>query len=487
MLQTIFTVLFYALRLAAIGISLFLPACTVGPDYRKPDTALPQDWMSSNSNKEVNVDVASEQAWWRNFHDPVLNQLIAKAAGSNLDVKIAETRITEARALQASADAALFPMGDMIFSANRQRNQIGFPSSAPVAITSAVKTPFSIFKTGFDASWELDLFGGHHRDAESARAEFEASALARDEILISTLAEVGRIYVDIRQYQAQLKIAQETIASDIKTTAINNQAFEVGKTAGIDVSRLEAQQHHDETQIPYYSNLLAQAEYSMDVLLGEQPGLAHGLVNSVSAIPVSDKKLVLAAPASVIAQRPDIRYAERKLASATAQQGVAVAKFFPDISLVGFIGLFNTNAGNLLNIGSKSWSMGANVLWPILSFGSLSANLDAADARKQTALANYQKTMISALSDVERSVTAYTEQEKYTQSLENSAVSTLEVYEIANKRYEEGLASFLEVLEAQRRLNDAHNQLVLAKAQTSQKLIAVYKSLGKSWKLEAVL
>ena len=225
---------------------------------------------------------------------------------------------------------------------------------------------------------------------------------------------------------------------------------------------------------------------SMDVLLGEQPGAAHWLVNPVSAVPASDKKLILAAPAFVIAQRPDIRNAERKLASATAQQGVAVAKFFPDISLIGFIGLFNTNAENFLSVSSKSWSMGANVLWPILSFGSLSANLDAADAKQQEALAKYQKTIISALSDVERSFTAYTEQEKYTQSLEKATAADLNIYEIALQRYEEGLTSFLEVLDAQRRLYDYQNQLTLAKAQTSQNLIAVYKSLGGSWKPTAI-
>ncbi len=474
----------YTLRLAATTVlSLLLSACTVGPDYRKPDTVLPKDWTSAQDNPAESNDIASEQVWWQSFHDPVLNQLIAKAAGSNLDVKIAETRITEARAARASADAVLFPGGDMMASANRQGNQIGFPSGGgPAGLSTLVKQPFNIFKTGFDASWELDLFGGHHRDAESAKAELEASAVSRDDVLISTLAEVARTYVDIRLYQSQLSVLQETIASDMKTTAITKQRFEVGETAGIDVSRSEAQQQHDQTQIPYYRNLLAQAEYSMDVLLGEQPGAAHALVKAAAAVPVSDRQLVLATPAAVIAQRPDIRNAEHKLASATAQQGVAVAKYFPDISLAGFIGLFNTNAGNFLNVSSKSWSMGANVLWPILSFGSLSANLDAADARQQEALAKYQKAIISALSDIERSFTAYTEQDNYTRSLEKATAADLHVYDIALERYKEGLTSFLDVLDAQRRLYASQNQLTLAKAQTSQNLIAVYKSLGGSWK-----
>ncbi|MDD5275935.1 MAG: efflux transporter outer membrane subunit [Methylovulum sp.] len=477
----------YAPRsIGIIGLSLVLSACMVGPDYRKPDTPLPKDWVSSQNKKTAKGEVASELAWWQNFHDPVLNQLMAKAANGNLDVKIAGTRIAQARASSAFANAALFPVGDMMASATRQANQIGFPNSAPASLSSAVKQPFNIFKTGFDASWELDLFGGHRREAESARAELAASAISLDDVLISTLAEAARTYIEIRQYQAQLRVAEETIAADMKTTAITQQRVELGETAGLDVSRAEAQQQHDQTQIPYYRNLLTQAEYSLDVLLGEQPGAAHRLLNAASAIPASDKQLILAAPASVIAQRPDIRSAERKLASATAQQGAAVAKFFPDISLVGFIGLFNTDAGSLLRVSSKSWTMGANVLWPILSYGSLSANLDAANAKQQEALVKYQQTIISALADVERSFSAYTEQEKYTQSLEKATAADLNISEIALRRYEEGLASFLDVLDAQRGLYASQNQLALAKAQSAQNLIAVYKSLGGSWEVAKV-
>jgi len=226
---------------------------------------------------------------------------------------------------------------------------------------------------------------------------------------------------------------------------------------------------------------LAQAEYSLDVLLGEQPGAAHALVGSTGAIPASDKKIVLMAPAAVIAHRPDIRVAERKLAAATAQQGVAVAQFFPDISLSGFVGLLNTNASSLLQAGSKSWMVGGNVLWPILSYGKLSANLDSANAGQQEALATYQKTMISALSDVERSVTAYTEQEKYRQSLMKAVADNRHASKISQERYKEGLTSFLEVLDAERTLYNSQNQLTDASARTSENMVAVYKSLGGGW------
>lgn len=469
-----------------LGPALILSGCMLGPDYRQPETKLPQNWNSSQANRAAIDGLPIERAWWQSFHDPVLNQLIEKASNANPDIKTAEARIAEARASRAGAGAALLPTGDWMASANRQGNQLGFPSGGPADLSNLVKQPFNIFKSGFDASWELDLFGGHRRELESAEAELEASEISREDVLISTLAEVARTYVDIRQYQVQLNNTEDTIAADKKSISITRQRFEVGDTAGMDVSRAEAQLEHDRAQIAYYSNLLQQAEYSMDVLLGERPGAAHEIVGEDAPVPLSDKQLILAAPSVVIAKRPDIRNAERKLAAATAQQGVAVAKFFPDVSLSGFIGLFNTNAGNFLNLSSKSWSMGASVLWPILSYGSLSANLDAADARQQEALAIFQKTMLNALSDVERSFTAYTEQEKYLQSQEKATVADQHVNQIANERYKEGLTSFLDVLDAERSYYASRTQLISAKAQTSQNLIAVYKSLGGSWKPTAV-
>jgi len=470
-------------RTALPALCLMLAACKVGPDYHKPETALPKAWLSAPDNTNSTGAAQHELAWWQGLHDPVLNQLMVQAAAGNWNVRIANARITEARSLHNSAIAALFPTGDMMASATRQANQIGFPNGAPSSLKSAVKQPFNIFKTGFDASWELDLFGGHRREAESTKDEWEASIISREDSLISVLAEVARSYIDIRQYQAQLQIAKDILAADQAICAITEQRLALGDTAGLDVAKVQAQQEHDRTQLPYYQNQLAQAEFSLDVLLGKPPGEAHKRVSATAAIPTADQKLVLDAPAAVIAQRPDIRNAERKLAAATAQQGVALAKFFPDISLTGFIGLFNTNAGSFLSAGSKSWGMGGNILWPILSYGSLSANLHGADAKQQEALAVYQQTIIAALSDVERSFSAYTQQTQYQQILATATASDLSVYQIALGRHQAGLASFLEVLDAQRRLYAAQNQLALAKAQTAQDLVAVYKSLGGGWEL----
>lgn len=468
--------------LSTVALSALLLGCTVGPDYQKPEDAAPQNWVSQEDPSIVRTKDTMQEEWWKNFKDPILNQLIEKAVNSNLDLKAAEARITEARGSRASAAALLLPQGDASFSGTREANQLGFPGSGGGPPGFNLKKPFNIFQTGFDASWELDLFGGHRRAIEAADDQLQATEATRDDAVISLLAEVARTYADIRQYQAQLALAQDIIKSDETSLRIAKERFDAGSTAGIDVTQAQAQLEQVQAQIPFYRNMQAQAEYSMDVLIGQQPGAAHNIVGGPSPIPTTDKKLLLAAPAAVIASRPDILTAERNLAASTAQQGVAVAQFFPDISLSGFIGLFNTHADDLIRASSESWMMGSKVIWPILSYGKLSANMDTADAQQQEALANYQKTIIAALSDVEKSVTAYTEQQKYTEALGKSVAHSRYAYQIAQERYKEGLTSFLEVLDAERTLYAAQNQLTEAQAKTTQDLIAAYKSLGGGWK-----
>jgi NodT family efflux transporter outer membrane factor (OMF) lipoprotein len=460
-----------------IATGFVMLGCTVGPDYEKPETTLPQGWIAPDSNLIKTDGSIIQQNWWENFHDPVLNDLIVKASMGNFDLQIAEARIANARAARASADLGLLPTGEVKGAADR----IAFPNDLALP---GLSNPLNIYQAQFDASWELDLFGGQRRQIESASASLQASEASRDDVIISLMAEIARTYSDIRQFQAQLKIAQDTLEADSTTTNIARERFEAGQAPRFDARQAEAQTQLAQTQLPYYTNLLAQAEYSMDVLLGAQPGTAHSLVNKVEPIPTSDKQLILAAPASVIANRPDIRVAERKLAMMTAQQGVAVAKFFPDVSLSGFVGLLSTDAGNLLTVGSGTWLAGANIMWPILNYGTLSANLDAANAQQQEAMATYRKTIISALSDVERTVTAYIEQEKYWRSLEKSTKANQHVAVIAQQRYKEGLTSFLEVLDAQRTLYASQNQLIEAESKTTQNLIAVYKNLGGGWNVK---
>jgi NodT family efflux transporter outer membrane factor (OMF) lipoprotein len=452
---------------------LVLSACAVGPDYTAPDSSLPSGWISSS--KAADDKAAIDQEWWKHFKDPVLDQLIAKAEAGNFDLKIAEARIAEARAELAVARGGLLPTGDIKGTAERQANRIAFPG--PINFTK----PFNTFQTGFDASWELDLFGGQRRAIESADASAEATEARRDEARVSLLAEVARDYIAIRQYQAQLKIIHDTGAADEKSLSIAKERFNAGQAPGLDVTQAKSQLEQAQAQIPQKENMITQTELSLDVLLGEQPGAAKALVDKEAPIPEADAALVMAAPAAVIASRPDIRESERQLAAATAQQGVAVAKFFPDVSVTGFLGLLNLDSGRLLQGNSKSWDVGGGVLIPILNYGTLSANLDATNAKQQEAMATYQKTVIAALSDVERTLSTYEQQAKYRDELQKTVADDAHAADIADMRYKNGATSYLEVLDAKRTLYSSQTKLAEASAEHAQNLIAVYKSFGGGW------
>jgi NodT family efflux transporter outer membrane factor (OMF) lipoprotein len=466
-------------KLSLLLLPLALSGCAAGNNYKMPDTLLPESWFPSDATKpQTDEKAAIEQQWWHNFGDPVLDELIGKADAGNLDLQIYEARIAQARAARAASSSELLPSVNIIGGDTRQANRFTFGGTPFPGMTK----PFNTFQAGFDASWEPDLFGGKKRALESSEAEVSAAEASRDDMRVRLSAEVASTYIDIRSYQQQLRITSETIAAQRRTVDIVRENYHAGRSAQLSLMQAQAQLEQTETQLPYYQNLLAQAEYSMDVLLGEQPGTTHKIAGDVKPIPAPGKALVLAAPALVIANRPDIRIAERKLASATAQQGVAAAKFFPDISLSGFVGLLNVDAGHLLEAGSKSWELGGNILSPILNYGRLSANLEAADARQQEALASYRKAIISALSDVAKTVTAYSKQEEYRKAVEKTVLDNRKTAEIARTRYKEGVSSFIEVLDAQRTLYASESQLVKSNTDVAQDLIAVYKSLGGGWK-----
>lgn len=460
-----------------VGCVCSLVACAVGPDYEKPEIALPSKWVS-DSAPEVLAKAAIEHQWWRHFDDPVLSDLIDKAALDNLDLKIAEARIAQARAGVARADADLLPKGDMQASAVREANQMALPGGMQ---SDMLRKPFNIFQTGFDASWEIDLFGGNRRAAESAESQMQASEASRDDLRISLMAEVARAYVSLRRAQAQISVAQSVLGAGVKSLDIAWQRFEAGQAPRLDVVHAEARVEQAKTQIPALRNAIAQAEYGLDALLGQQPGYAHKRVADPRPVPLSDKKLVLAAPASVMASRPDIRVAERKLAAATAQQGVALAQFFPKISLSGFFGVLSSGTSQLFTVQNKSWMGAGGIAWPILSYNSLSANLDAANALQQEAMASYQKTIIAALSDVERSLSAYAEREKFLEATLADFEKNKKARAIAEERYREGVTSRLEALEADRVFYAAQNRLIQARADAALDLIALYKSLGGGW------
>ena len=461
-----------------LTICLCLTACEVGPDYKKPDVKLPAKWLSSSQKFDEKAQI--DQTWWKNFDDSTLEKLIATADSGNFDLKIAVARIAQARANRAQAGAGLLPTINARGSDLRQANRISFPGAGggPFDLTK----PFSTYEVGFDATWELDLFGGAKRQIEEASANLEAAEANAGAARVSLMAEVAKNYFDIRHYQAQISIADDTIASSQKTIDLTQEQFKAGIAPHIDVTRADSALEEARSEKSAAQNLLAQAEFSLDILLGAQPGTAHGMIDGAPVIPVVEVETVMATPAQVIANRPDIRAAERDLAAATAQQGVATAAMLPDVSLSGFFGLLNNGAGDLLKTQSKSWSGGASILQPVLDFGRLKAGLNLANAQSQEALAIYEKSVVTALSDVESALTAYAREEERRQSLSKIVEDDRKALSVARERYQHGDTNFLDTLYAQRSLYKAQTDLAGADAQVSKNLVALYKSLGGGWK-----
>lgn len=475
------------LSFAAMLICVLITGCKVGPDYHKPKESLPVGWKQAapgnkaqarepaREKEKLDKKALAEQQLWKNFNDPVLDSLISKGLAQNLDLKIAETRITEARSALQYAKVDLLPTVNIGASGIREGNQFALGK------TSFPK-PFNIFQTGFDASWEIDLFGRSRRTLESVFALFKSTTASRDDARVSLLAEIARTYMDIRRYQAQIIIEDKIVKARQHTLKIKQELFTAGSTPETDLIPAQTQLMQSQSQALYYQNMLATTEYAMDLLLAENPGSTHDIIAAVKPVPVADRNLVLAAPAEVIENRPDVRAAESRFAASVARIGVEKAKLFPDISISGFFGFLSANTDDLVSAPNKSWNIGGNILWPILNYGRISANINAANARENEALIEYKKAVISALVDVESALSSYNKQEANRDLMDKIVAKNKHAEDIANMRYKSGVAAFSDVLDAQKTLLAAQSQSVDATAYSAQALIAVYKSLGGGWK-----
>ena len=459
-----------------IGASLILLlfSCKVGDNYQSLDLSLPEKFISAKStDKKAEI----EQNWWKNFNDPVLDNLINKAVSSNIDLKVATSRIAQARANAGFANADLLPTTNIDVNASRQANRLAF-GNTPFDLTKK----FDTYQTGFDASWELDLFGGKKRELEAQKALLKSSEYNEKDLRVSLLAEVARNYIDIRNYQAQIANSNEVMATNQQIVKISEELFNKGEISQPSVIANRNLLSQAKNQIIYYQNLLTQSEYNTDILLGENVGATHVIVQKFSSTPVMDKKLIIAAPAQVIENRSDVRSAEQKFAASIAEKGVAIAKLYPDISLTVFLGFLSGDVNNITKIGNKSWSFGGNLIFPILNYNRISQNIALAKAESEESSLLYRKAVLVALIDVENALNNYNKSLETKDLLTEEVKNNAHLFDIAKERYNVGVTNFSDVLEARRSYLTAQSSLEDANANSSKKLISVYKALGGGWK-----
>jgi NodT family efflux transporter outer membrane factor (OMF) lipoprotein len=443
----------------------------------------PAAWSELPSSQVTTADPARLARWWTTFHDPTLDALVSRTVEGNLDLKIAAARVKEARAARGIAAAGALPQIDAAASYSRAQRSNAVP---PFNSGGGGPSPFgarvqNTFEAGFDAAWEIDVFGGVRRDEEAASAEVEAATEARRDVLVAAVAEVARTYIELRGTQRRLEILEATIRSQRDTLDLARARFDAGMGSELDVTRAEGLLEATASRRPELERLAREDVQALRVLLGGEPGALAPALDAPGAIPPIPPELPWALPSELLSRRPDLRRAERELAAATARVGVATADLFPRFAIVGSFSRVSASVGDLSAGASQLWAIVPRVRWPIFSGGRIRANIRVQEARQEQALLQYEKAILVAVEEVENALSAHVRERRRQEDLGASAEANRRALELATERYTGGLESFLSVLDAQRSLYAAEDLLVQSESAAAIDLIAVYKALGGGW------
>jgi multidrug efflux system outer membrane protein len=454
---------------------LILAGCAaVGPDYApvKPDT--PEKWHTQLQGGLTPALPAPETLshWWNALNDKVLSNLEERAVRGNLNLKSAQARIREARAQRGISKADLFPTVDSSVSAIHYRNSKNASSFQEHQLYSA----------GFDAGWELDVFGGIRRSVEAAQADLEATQMDLYDVLVSLLAEVALNYVEVRTFQTALTVTESNITSQEETYELNQSRYQAGIINELAVQQSLYNLERTRSLIPPLQTGLEAAKNRLAVLLGEKPGAVHQELAERKPIPVPPVTVAVGVPAETMRRRPDIRRAERNLAAQTARIGVATADLYPKFHLMGTVGLESVSTGNLFTANSRAWSITPGVSWNIFRGGAIRQNIKVQSARQEQALIQYESAVLSAQEEVENVLVAYAKQQRRRESLAAATSAAQAAVRLAQDQYRVGLVDFSNVLDAQRSLLSFQDQLAQSDGAVTSNLIRLYKALGGGWK-----
>ncbi|MFO8165063.1 MAG: efflux transporter outer membrane subunit [Desulfatiglandales bacterium] len=454
--------------------ALFVAGCaTVGPDYMPPETTVSKDWHTplNPGLTAKETDPQELATWWNTLNDPELSSLIERAVKGNLDIKEASARIREARARRGLARADLFPTLGATGSATWSRTR---------GDTGTVETR-DFYAAGFDAGWELDLFGGTRRSVEAAEADLQAVHENLHDVLVSLTAEVALNYVEIRTYQKRLAVTKGNLDIQQETYSLIQSRYQAGLDDELALQQARSTLESTRSQIPTLRTSLEEAMNRIAVLLGEQPGAFHDHLKNDMPVPAVPLKAAVGVPADTLRRRPDVRKAERELAAQTARIGVATADLYPKFRLNGSIGIEALSLGNLIEAGSRTLSFGPRITWPIFNAGSIQANIEIQSVLQEQTMIQYESTVLNALEEVENALVAYGEEHIRRMSLEEAADAAKQALELAQYKYQTGMIDFITVLDAQRSLLTYEDKLVQSTGSITSNLVRLYKALGGGW------
>jgi len=460
--------------LKTLILSTILAACApVGPNYAPPETNAPKQWSTplKGGLVEKDNDLDALSTWWRTLHDPMLTNLVVRAVSGNLDLKSARSRVREARARRGITEARLFPMVDAAASATRNR----------LSEARYGGDDYSLYSAGFDAGWEIDVFGGIRRSVEAATANLEAENATLRDVMVSLLSEVALNYLDVRTIQLGIEVAVHNLEAQERSYRLALSRYEAGLTNELSVQQAKYNMESTRSKIPLLRTALAAAMNRLSVLLGLQPGALNEQLKEHAPIQVPPLKVAVGVPAEALRRRPDIRHAERQLAAQTAQVGVATADLYPKFSLVGSIGLETLSLGNVFSASGLAYLIGPSVTWPVFDAGAIRSNIQVQTERQKQALIQYESAILNALEEVENALVAYAEEQNRLKSLEASTQAAKRAVLLSESQYKAGLTDFTSVLDAQRSLLSFQEQLAQSKGNVMSNLVRLYKTLGGGW------
>jgi NodT family efflux transporter outer membrane factor (OMF) lipoprotein len=444
-----------SLALLAV-LSSLLSGCAVGPQFSLPNLPLPAAWQSPPP-----VTAKPSADWWQQFNDPVLTQLLTLALQNNADLKIARARVEEARGQRLTAQAQLLPEVAATASLSRGRG------TEAGAVTNQRQTVA-------DAAWELDLFGGNRRAAESARATLSATRNQQQFVQVSLLAEVARSYLTVRRLQQQLAVAQSRRAAQQGILRIVEAQAREGVVNALDLNRAVSEQASIAADAPLVQASLSQAQNNLAVLAGLQPAQMANLVSNTAPIPLPQLQVALATPANVLANRPDVQRDAATLRAAVAQVGVAESAWWPSLSVGSLFGLTNVASAGV----SSLWSASAQAAFSLIDFGRIRGQVRAADARAQAALAAYEQTVLVALADVETALVGLASAQQQLNETQRDAAAAQQLLTLTQQRYDAGLVGKIQVLLAQQSSLLGQNRLAAAQAGLGIALANLFTALG---------
>jgi multidrug efflux system outer membrane protein len=460
-----------SLALLWIGVNAF--GCKVGPNYVEPQVAADPSFINAAAHDD---QVSTISDWWTLFDDTTLTNLVEIAITHNHDLRIATANVRQARELLVEARFQLYPIAPARAAYEHGRlSEFG---------ASGNDRDFDVFTGGFDATWELDIFGGVRRAIESRDATVGAFEATRRDVLVSVVSEVARNYFELRGNQSRLAVAKQNAANQQRTYDLTVTLLEGGRGTELDSSRARSQLESTLATIPPLEVIVEQSIYRLGVLTGQQPDTLLEELSLPASLPTMPAGLVIGTPTDLIRRRPDIRAAERSLASSTAFIGVNTADLYPRMTIDGSIGFESGRLGDGgFSGGADTFGVGPRLSWAAFDLGRVKARIRASEAQAEADLANFELAVLNALEEVDASLLSYGKELVRREHLEAAEEASRKASSLARQRFDDGIADFLDVLDAERTLLETQDALAESSTRAATLLVAVYKALGGGWEL----